>query len=116
MVRNQKDNITDIVDRLEALTLQTNALVAELRAARLQELRENNARSQQWGPEVTPPRRTPTFHHGYEEGDRAIITNRYLGQRNTEGTVTHVTEQRVTIVDSTGNTYTRKPSNLRKLS
>jgi hypothetical protein len=114
MVQNaDEDNISSIIDRLEVLSLQTNALVLELRAARLRE-QGSDARAQR-APPATPPRQPATFRHGYAVGDRAIITNRYLGQRNTEGRVTYVTEQRVTIVDGSGNLYTRKPSNLRRL-
>ena len=100
MVRN-RDNILNIIDELEALSLRTSALVLELRAARLQEWGEDDPRRQR-SPRATSPRWTPTFRHGYKDRDRAIITNRYLGQRGTQGTVTYITEQRVMIADQLG--------------
>ena len=105
MVRTDKE-ISDIIDELDSLSIQANALVRRLRRARLA---EQGVRSGAQAP------RTETYPHGYEVGDRVVITNRYLGQKNTQGQVTHITAQRVTLVDSSGNRYTRKPSNLRKL-
>jgi hypothetical protein len=101
-MRNDKDQRTnDIIDRLEALSIETNELVTELR------------RREQLPPTTTTPVRTRP--HGFIVGDRASITNNYLRQRNIQGHVIYATAQRVTIIDAQGNRYTRKPTNLRKL-
>jgi hypothetical protein len=100
MRNDKKDQRTnDIIDRLEALSIETNELVTELR------------RREQLPPTTTPVTRP----HGFIVGDRASITNNYLRQRNIQGHVIYATAQRVTIIDAQGNRYTRKPTNLRKL-
>jgi hypothetical protein len=104
-MRNDKDQRTnDIIDRLEALSIETNELVTELR--RREQLPQAAA--------AIPPS-VRTRPHGFVVGDRASITNNYLRQRNIQGHVIYATEQRVTIIDAQGNRYTRKPTNLRKL-
>jgi hypothetical protein len=102
-MRNDKDQRTsDIITRLEALSIETNELVTELR--RREQLPPV--------PQTTPVRTRP---HSFIVGDRASITNNYLRQRNIQGHMIYATAQRVTIIDAQGNRYTRKPTNLRKL-
>jgi hypothetical protein len=106
-MRNDKDQsqrTNDIIDRLEALSIETNELVTELRR-----------REQLPQAAVVTPTSVRTKSHGFVVGDRASITNNYLRQRNIQGHVIYATAQRVTIIDAQGNRYTRKPTNLRKL-
>lgn len=119
MTQSGDNNIQDIINRLEELSIESGALLIELRRARLRERQLDqqpleDQRTRAVHP-VTPPRQASTFPHGFELGDKVVITNNYLGQRNTRGHVSYITEQRVTIVDAHGQRYTRKPTNLRKL-
>jgi hypothetical protein len=106
MSKEEKDQRTNaIISRLEALSIESNDLLSELR--------ETQRRERPPGEGNTTARTLP---HSFVVGDRAIITNNYLRQRNIQGRVIYATAQRVTIIDTQGHRYTRKPTNLRKLS
>jgi hypothetical protein len=107
MSKDKDKRTNDIINRLEALSIESNELLNELREA---QRRERQAAGST--PARTPPRTQP---HSFNIGDRAIIANNYLRQRNIQGQVIYATAQRVTIIDTQGNRYTRKPTNLRKL-
>ena len=116
MTQSGNNSINDIIDRLEELSIESGALLIELRRARLRERQQDQGSLERGAVHpVTPPRQTSTFPHGFELGDTVVITNNYLGQRNTRGHVSYITAQRVTIIDAHGQRYTRKPTNLRKL-
>jgi hypothetical protein len=103
---NEQDQRTNIIiNRLEALSLETNELLRELRETQPHERR----------PATTATVPTRILPHDFVVGDRVVIANNYRRQRNTQGTVLYVTAQRVTLIDAQGNRHTRKPTNLRKL-
>jgi hypothetical protein len=123
--------ITDIINRLEILTLQTNILSRELRELREQDRRPARTRRVFDGPAApstqhgttrhayqTKPvqsARTPTYEHDFQPGDRVIVTNGT--KRGLEGRVFQVVAgQQVTFRDQTGYTFVRKHTNLRKLN
>jgi hypothetical protein len=104
--QEQDQRTNNIINRLEALSLETNEL--------LRELRETQPHERRIGATTTPAH-TRTPPHEFVVGDRVVIANNYRRQRNTQGTVIYVTAQRVTLIDAQGNRHTRKPTNLRKL-
>ena len=91
--------ITNIIARLEELTIETQELIQELRQLHTPTTNAHSSR--------------PNFDHIFVLGDKVVITNNYLGKKGTRGIVTTVTAKRVTLTDSTGRKHTRKPSNLR---
>jgi hypothetical protein len=99
-----RDEVTKLIEELASLTLRANEIAQELQTA-------TNRRD----PRTARTNRRPTFEHGFELGDRAVITNAYHGQQHTQGTVTRITKHRITITDAQGNKFTRAPTNLRKL-
>jgi hypothetical protein len=106
MTKEEDQRTKEIINRLEALSIETNELLTELRGVQLQ----------QPPADTTGLRgRTNTTLHQFHTGDRVIIANNYLRQRNIQGRVIYTTAQRVTLIDDQGNRYTRKPTNLRKL-
>jgi hypothetical protein len=106
MTKEEDQRTKDIINRLEALSIETNELLTELRGVqRPQPPADTSFRSGQ----------TDTTRHHFRTGDRVIIANNYLRQRNIQGRVIYTTAQRVTLIDDQGNRYTRKPTNLRKL-
>jgi hypothetical protein len=104
---NEQDQRTNnIINQLEALSLETNELLRELRETQPHERRT---------VANTTPVQTRTPPHDFAVGDRVVIANNYRRQRNTQGTVVYVTLQQITLIDAQGNRHTRKPTNLRKL-
>jgi hypothetical protein len=109
MTKEEEDQRTkEIIHRLEALSIETSELLTELR------VREVNQHALQppQPPKTIGARARP---HQFRVGDRAIIANNYLRQRNIQGSVIYTTPQRITLIDEQGNRYTRKPTNLRKI-
>jgi hypothetical protein len=95
--------ISDIVDKLESLSLETTALTRELRELKAPNDTNNNT--------VTNP--NPSYPHNFVIGNRVIIRNGYLvGKRGTIGAVTDTTKTRITLRDDTGNWQTRKYTNI----
>lgn len=111
--------ITEIIDRLDALTIEASDLTGELRDLRRRTRaaqREVPARTRTAQREVPRERSVTTFEHGFEVDDQVVITNLYQGFRGTRGTVTGITSQFVTLRDANGRSYTRKCTNLRKVT
>jgi hypothetical protein len=106
MTKEEDQRTKEIINRLEALSLETNELLTELRGVHQHVQPATN---------TTTPGLRRTRPHQFHTGDRVIIANNYLRQRNIQGRVIYTTEQRVTLIDDEGNRYTRKPTNLRKL-
>jgi hypothetical protein len=106
MTKEEDQRTKEIINRLEALSLETNELLTELRGVHQHAQPPTN---------TTAPGLGRTRPHQFHTGDRVIIANNYLRQRNIQGRVVYTTAQRVTLIDDEGNRYTRKPTNLRKL-
>ena len=109
--------ITEIVNRLDSLTLEANTLTRELKT--LREAEEDTtgttrAHAATNNNEDETNKKKGANLHGFKKGDRVRITNIYRGQRGTEGTVTYVTKSQVTLRDDTGRLHTRKFTNIRK--
>lgn len=82
--------VQEIIERLNALTLEANALSMELRALNQQ-------------TEATNP---------YQVGDRVTITNNYRWKKGTKGVVVCTTATQVTLKDANGNLHKRKHTNV----
>lgn len=110
---DEDQRISEIIDRLDLLTIEASTLTGELR-----ELRNRRERSNQRAAQREVPRQTraETFDHGFVSGDEVVITNLCQGFRGTRGTVTNVTQTYVTLRDATGRLYTRKYTNVRKIT
>lgn len=109
MLTADTDRITEIINRLEALTIETTTLTTELRQLHLQT-----------GATVSEPigqfpLRVETFAHGITVGDKVVITNNYKFQRGVIGTAVRVGETTIVLVDSAGREYQRKYTNVRNL-
>ena len=114
---DKDDRISEIVNRLDSLTLEANTLTHELRELRRQDRAgATHGREGNEGDERQQQRNNEPVHaHGFSRGERVVITNLYTGRRGTEGTVTHTTRTQVTLRDGTGRTHVRKYTNVRKL-
>jgi hypothetical protein len=114
----EKDlRITEIVNRLDSLTLEANTLTRELKTLREEEedtTGTTRAHAATNNNEDETNKKKGANLHGFKKGDRVRITNIYRGQRGTEGTVTYVTKSQVTLRDDTGRLHTRKFTNIRK--
>jgi hypothetical protein len=99
---DKESHISEIVDRLDSLTLEANMLTRELPTLRT--------------PDVNPTHihANPTHIHNFKKEDKVIIKKGYLGKRGTEGIVTYNTKTRVTLRDGSGKTHTRKFTNVSK--
>jgi ATP-dependent exoDNAse (exonuclease V) alpha subunit len=102
---DREQRISDIINRLESLTLEANGLVQQL-----QELRK---------PDNDPGRKEKDKNESpsndFKEGEKVIITNNYRGKRGTIGTVTHTTKKQVTLEDDSGKSYIRKYTNVSRI-
>jgi ATP-dependent exoDNAse (exonuclease V) alpha subunit len=109
MTSNEK-RISEIVDKLQSLTLEANVLANELSELRTQgdvkplhsEKRDDDTKKKQ------------IHDHGFKKGDKVVITNGYRGKKGTTGTVTHTTKTQVTLRDESRKTYIRKYTNVSK--
>lgn len=99
--------ISDIISRVEELTVESRTLTQELRQLNLARVNGRETPS-------TVPARAP-YEHEFEIGDRVKITNKYRKQNGTIGTVTNVTSTQVTIIDSLGQVFKRKYTNIQKV-
>jgi hypothetical protein len=124
--------ITDIINRLEILTLQTNILSRELRERREQDSRRptRTGRVVFDGPAPSThgttrhayqtktvhvhPTRTQGNEHDFQPGDRVVVTNG--NKRGLEGRVFQVARRQITFRDQTGYTFVRKYTNLRRIN
>jgi hypothetical protein len=115
---DKDQRITEIVNRLDSLTLEANALTRELRElTRHEDDNRAYARSSTKDERDTTRTRKQSKNindHDFEEGDKVIIKNGYKGGRGTKGTVTHTTKTQVTLKDKTGKLYVRKYTNVDK--
>jgi hypothetical protein len=114
----EDDRISDIINRLEDLSVESRTLTQELRQLNL--VRSARGETPPTAPRVA--RGTPTlvepqapFEHQFEIGDQVKITNRYRKQFGIVGKVTHVTTTQVTITDASGQTYRRHHSNVKTI-
>ena len=99
---------TEIIERLEVLTLEANTLVKELRQIKRQE--QEQEQEQDSNNQTAPP--TNPKRNQYKIGDQVTIVNNYRGKKGTNGTVSHTTRTTVTLIDRTGKTYTRRHTNV----
>lgn len=135
MTEDPTREVTQIIQDLERLTLQTYVLTQELSAALKKERKQDTEASDTvYQPPTnqsekrdtsyhTLPSNHPTvtsqsfhtFPHQFEVGDTAVITNNYLGNQGTSGTVTRISTHRVRIIDASGRQHNRHPKNLRRV-
>lgn len=101
------DRISNIINRLSELSIESSVLTQELRTLN-QDSGISRTRTRGGGT-------TPTFAHGLEVGDRVVIQNNYRQQKGTIGVVTKIGRSQVVLTDSNGNEYKRKHSNLRTI-
>lgn len=97
--------IQEIIERLDSLTLEANTLTKELRTL-------TSAQEDEDKPEAKQKVYPAGFLHDFRRGDRVKITNTYKGNKGKKGTVTSVTKTQVTLIDSDGETHTRRFSNV----
>jgi hypothetical protein len=100
--------ITDIINRLDSLTLEANTLTRELRTLISRD--ESRARAY-----VNKEEDKEINDHDFKEGQTVIIRNGYQGLRGTIGTVTHTTKAQVTLVDKSGKSHRRKYTNVNRV-
>ena len=103
--------ISEIINRITALTLETNALATDLKL-----LTSTNWIKKEEGTAGAQPIPKTTYHHGIEINDEVVITNYYKGSSGTRGSVVHTTNQQVTLRDDHGRLHTRKYTNVRKVN
>ena len=122
-----EERITDLIERIEAITLETQDITRELRQLQEQQLTTGQPNSVTTEPSEPPSVYTPTATaipqenlprspattHDFHIGDRAIITNSYLGKKGTSGVVIAISPKQVTIRDKNGRSHKRKHTNLR---
>jgi hypothetical protein len=110
------NRLSEIIQRLERIALETKDLTKELR-----ELQQRDGRSARRTQEPPTPGlarttiRTSTQDklHEFEEGQAVIITNAYGNQQGTRGTIRNTTRTTISLVDETGRLHTRKYTNIR---
>jgi hypothetical protein len=91
---NTERQISTLIQRIDALTLEANELTRELQ---------------------TLTRRQEANDEELVEGDFVEITNNYLGQKGVTGIITKVTRTQYRIRnETTGRKYSRKKNNVRK--
>lgn len=103
---SDEDRITEIINKLEDLSIETTRLTQELRT-----LTQRPARRPAQRPFVPPPQ-LPTNEHDYKAGDKVEITNNYQWKKGTKGIVTRVSYTQVTLRDDKGAFHTRKHTNI----
>jgi preprotein translocase subunit YajC len=96
---SNRARLSDIIGRLDALTLEANALTRELRVLT--------------SPGEPGDRKKDPSVNNFKKGDQVIITNNYRGQGGTTGIITHVTAKQVTLEDGRGMKFTRKFTNVK---
>jgi hypothetical protein len=122
----EKDHrITDIVNRLDSLTLEANALTRELKELRDTNITSTTAAHPRIPVNTDQGSETEPRHRGgrsdvnklnyFEIGDKVYITNNYRRRQGTQGTVVHVTTNQVTLRDENGKSHTRKYTNVKRL-
>ncbi len=79
--KQEHQRITNIINKLELLSLRTSTLTRKLR-----QLRQRDGQANQAKPTSTE------YDHNLKEGDRVIIKNAYLRKKGTEGTVLYTTK------------------------
>lgn len=100
--QTRKLRIREISQNIETLSAQLNQLIIE-------DNREDQI------VEANPPP-TPVDNE-FNIGDRVQITNNYRRQRGLQGTVTHVTQQQVSLrIDGERRVINKKKTNVRKIN
>ena len=82
----EQQQITDIINKLEVLSLRTSTLIRKLRQLRQKRGHTNRAK----------PNNTE-HNHDLKEGERVVIKNTYLGKKGTEETILYTTKAQVTL-------------------
>ena len=100
----EQQQITDIVNKLEVLSLRTSTLIRKLR-----QLQQKRGHTNQAKPHNTE------HNHDLKEGERVVIKNTYLGKKGTEGTISYTTKAQVTLQDESGTFHTRKFTNVERV-
>jgi hypothetical protein len=100
----RQQQITDIINELESLSLRTTILTCKLKLLRQQGGRNNQAKTT-----------ISRYDHDFKEGELVIITNGYRKKKGTEGKVTYITKTQVTLQDESGRFHTRKFTNVKRV-
>jgi hypothetical protein len=98
----ESERISEIINRLDAITLETSTLTQELKAIHRHNSR--TAHTQAGAASV----------HNYREGDEVVITNKYRDEKGTRGIIIYTTKTQITIIDGEGRQHTRKHTNVSK--
>jgi hypothetical protein len=111
------NRLTEIIQRLELISLETKSLTRELRELQQRDERDARRANGRATQDTTRSARAPdrSVLHSFETGQPVEITNAYGYLQGTRGIVTHATRTKINIVDSTGRTHTRKYNNVRLL-
>jgi hypothetical protein len=107
-ITEREQRITDIINRLDSLTLEVNALTQELKTL----IGRDESRARAY---VTTKEDKETNDHNFKEGKTVIIRNGYQGLKGTVGTVTHTTKTQVTLLDRSGKSHRRKYTNVNRI-
>ena len=123
------EKISHLIDRIEALTFETQEVTRELR-----QLQRNSTLSPRQSVDPHPPftnaesepttafaipqvtlatAQASTILHDFRIGDRVVITNTYLGRKGVSGVVVAITSSQVTLQEQNGRRHKRKHTNLR---
>ena len=100
----EQQQITDIINELEVLSLRTSTLICKLR-----QLQQERGHTNQAKPNNTE------HNHDLKEGERVVIKNTYLGKKGKEGTVSYTTKSQVTLQDKSGIFHTQKFTNVERV-
>jgi hypothetical protein len=109
---DKEQRISDIVDKLDSLTLEANVLTHELREP-TKPTKDINYTTKRLIKEEE--KKIASTTNDFVKGEKVIITNGYKGKKGSTGTVTHTTKTQVTFKDESGKTYVRKFTNVKRI-
>ena len=111
------NRLTEIIQRLERLAIETKDLTTELRELQQRDGRTNERSTQERNEKgrQTQERRstTPKVLHNFKKGQTVEITNTYGNVKGTRGVINYMTRATVSLVDETGTLHTRKHNNVK---
>ena len=111
----EEDRISQIINRLEELTLESQILTRELHQLNLTKTTTVETTPLVPTHNETTPLSTTINETKFKVGDRVKITNKYRNQYGVIGVVTRVTAKQVILTDSSGQEYKRKLTNLKRV-
>jgi chromosome segregation ATPase len=110
------NRLSEIIQRLEHISLETTELTKELKELQQRDERDarraNTLSAQHRAIRTTQaPKRSEL--HNFKQGQAVEITNDYGDLKGTRGVITNATRTRVTIIDNAGRSHTRKFNNIK---